>query len=276
MADNQLKIRIQLPQSADGTEPIDQHVPKSPQKEVDKNEYLFDWRKIFITLILVTAILVWIGYSINQWLNDVSSPDNDSGQQTSTENATNETSATGNTLQTPKSEIPTDVDAVIQLSPERSPADNTQNQPPALINIPVPRPKPAEFQHQSQPSSFSSPSQSIAAIHENVVRAQLTSAINEREPIDTLNEVWLDNGVSKRIFFFIQLHNQGGRQVSVHWYYGAEEVAMVNLNIGNQNWRTNSSKLLSNHQLGKWHVTLVDQNGRLLAQKDFVVNERSA
>ncbi len=272
MADNQLKIRIQLPQSADGTEPIDQHAPKSPQKEVDKNEYLFDWRKIFITLILVAAILGWIGYSINQWLNDVSSPENDSGQQSSTENVTNEAP----TLQTPKSEIPTDVDAVIQLSPERSPADNTQNQPPALINIPVPRSKPAELQYQSQTSSLSLPTQSNLANHADVVRAQLTSAINEHEPVDALNEVWLDNGVSKRIFLFIQLRNQGGRQVSVHWYYGTEEVAMVNLSIGNQKWRTNSSKLLSNHQLGKWHVTLVDQNGRLLAQKDFVVNERSA
>lgn len=276
MADNQLKIRIQLPQSADSTESIDQHVPKSPQKKVDKSEYLFDWRKIFITLILVATILGWIGYSINQWLNDVPSLNKGNGQQKPNENATNEAPAVGNTLQTPTSDVPAGVDAVIRLSPDKSSADNMQNQTPALINIPVPRPKPAELQHQSQPSSLSPPRQSITANHTDVVRAQLTSAINEQEPVDTFNEIWLDNGVSKRIYFFIQLRNQGGRQVSVHWYYGTEEVAMVNLSIGNQNWRTNSSKLLSNHQLGKWHVTLVDQNGRLLAQKDFVVNERSA
>lgn len=262
MADNQLKIRIQLPQSSN-TESIEQYVIE-PHKEVDKSEYLFDWHKIILALLLITVILGWIGYSINKWLNDVPSLDQTNSQQT----PTGKTSGSVPPIEDKLQKVPTaplNSGTSTRISTESNIIDDT----PTSINIPKPRPKPI----QPQSSVLPPPLPTNQAPHADVARIQLTSAITEHEPIDAINHIKLDHGTSKRVFLFIHLRNQGGQPVSVHWYHGTEEVSMVSLDIGNQNWRTSASKLFSNNQLGNWRVTLVDKNGNLLAQKNFSVSE---
>lgn len=277
MADNQLKIRIQLPHSSEDTEQTErtpQYVPEPPEKEIDKSEYLLDWRKIIVALLLAGAILGWVGYKVNQWLNDVPSLKQNNGTQATAEKTTDAPSGTGDTTQSTESPAPANIDDVIQLSPNTNSVN--QQQPADSANAPIPRPKPVLPQHQSQSSAISTPIYTAATVqHADVTRIQLTSAVIDREPIDTIEQVWLDNGESKRIYLFVQLQNRGGQEVSVHWYYNTQETATINLSIGNESWRTNASKLLTTRQLGKWHVTLVDQNGQLLAQKEFVVNERT-
>ena len=107
-----------------------------------------------------------------------------------------------------------------------------------------------------------------------VIRAQLTSAIHQREPTDKIDHVRLDQGNTEQIFFFMQLRNLMGQRVSVHWHHQDKLVAKVPLMIGSRNWRTYASKLLNKTGLGAWHVTLYDQSGKLLSQRSFTVGDR--
>jgi Protein of unknown function (DUF2914) len=107
-----------------------------------------------------------------------------------------------------------------------------------------------------------------------IIRAQLTSAIQKLEPIDQIDHVRLDQGNTEQIFFFMQLRNLMGQRVSVHWHYQDRVVAKVPLVIGSRNWRTYASKLLNKTGLGAWQVTLHDQTGKLLSQRSFTVGER--
>jgi cytoskeletal protein RodZ len=107
-----------------------------------------------------------------------------------------------------------------------------------------------------------------------IIRAQLTSAIQQLEPIDQIDHVRLDQGNTEQIFFFMQLRNLMGQRVSVHWHYQDRVVAKVPLVIGSGNWRTYASKLLNKTGLGAWQVTLHDQTGKLLSQRSFTVGDR--
>lgn len=107
-----------------------------------------------------------------------------------------------------------------------------------------------------------------------VARAQLTSAIKQREPIDLIDEILLDPGIDRRIYLFVQIKNLSDQSINIRWYYQNEIVAEVPLYIGGQIWRTNASKLLNGERMGAWHVTVVDQSGKHLVRRDFTVINR--
>ena len=106
-----------------------------------------------------------------------------------------------------------------------------------------------------------------------VIQAQLTSGIEQREPVDKIDHITLNQGASARIHFFLRLRDLAGQQVSVRWFYQNNEVAKLDLPIGNsEQWRTHANKLLPKTRLGQWHVELQDVSGNLLAQRNFTVS----
>lgn len=108
-----------------------------------------------------------------------------------------------------------------------------------------------------------------------VIQAQLTSAIHQKEPVDEIDHIALNQGASVRIHFFMRLRDLAGQNVSVRWFYQNNEVAALNLPIGNnEQWRTHANKLLSKTRLGQWHVELHDASGNLLAQRNFTVSNK--
>ncbi len=113
----------------------------------------------------------------------------------------------------------------------------------------------------------------IPADRPEVIRAQLTSAIQEREPVDIIKHISLGQKMSKRIYFFIQLYGLNGERVNVRWYYQDRKVAEVALKVGGQQWRTYASKLVSKTRRGQWRVMLHNQSGELLSQRNFIVSK---
>ena len=92
----------------------------------------------------------------------------------------------------------------------------------------------------------------------SVSRAQFTTDIRDREPIDQV--VILDNRVSN-VYFFSELRGLEGRTVSHRWEYEGRVISEVPFEVGGPRWRVYSRKTLDSEMLGKWTVIVVDQSG---------------
>jgi hypothetical protein len=104
-----------------------------------------------------------------------------------------------------------------------------------------------------------------------VERSQLTSSIENREPIDNLEGfVQGKNNEMKRVYFFTQITGLKNKQIIHRWLYAGEEKAAVTLNIGGDRWRTYSSKRLPRYWQGKWQVQ-VWQDDLMLISHHFEV-----
>ena len=57
------------------------------------------------------------------------------------------------------------------------------------------------------------------------------------------------------------------------WYYGSTERARVNLNVSPPAWRTYSSKIIQDHEVGVWRVEILDTDGNLLETVRFQVTQ---
>ena len=99
-----------------------------------------------------------------------------------------------------------------------------------------------------------------------VSRATITSAIEEREPVDQIAE--LANDVSK-IYFFTEIKGMEGHTLIHRWQKDGEVMADVSFTIGGNRWRVWSSKNLLADALGEWTVTVVDEGGKVLATETF-------
>jgi hypothetical protein len=91
-----------------------------------------------------------------------------------------------------------------------------------------------------------------------VARAQFTTAIENREPVDQV--VKLDAQAS-RIYFFTDLRNLQGRTVTHRWEFNGEIISQVNFKVGGPRWRVYSAKSLYPGETGKWTVFVIDESG---------------
>lgn len=57
------------------------------------------------------------------------------------------------------------------------------------------------------------------------------------------------------------------------WYYGNTERARVRLNVSPPAWRTYSSKIIQDHEIGAWRVEILDTDGNLLETVRFQVTQ---
>jgi hypothetical protein len=105
----------------------------------------------------------------------------------------------------------------------------------------------------------------------SVHRAQFTTGIHEREPIDQV--VRLDNSTSN-IYFFSELRGLEGRTVSHRWEYGGRVISEVPFEVGGSRWRVYSKKTLDSEMLGRWTVIVVDQSGWPLHASIFEYTSR--
>ena len=88
-----------------------------------------------------------------------------------------------------------------------------------------------------------------------VERSQLTSNIDNREPMDNLEgAVQGQYGQIKQVYFFTETIGLGDQQIIHKWLYDGDEKASVTLNIGGDSWRTYSSKRVPSEWQGKWQV----------------------
>lgn len=94
-----------------------------------------------------------------------------------------------------------------------------------------------------------------------IARAQFTSGILDREPVD--NVTTLDNGTD-RVFFFTELQNMEGKTIVHRWELNGEVLGAVTFQVRGPRWRVYSSKELLPEWTGKWVVSVVDGDGAVL------------
>ncbi len=106
-----------------------------------------------------------------------------------------------------------------------------------------------------------------------IARAAFTSAVEDREPVDSLDSLSNDSTV---LYYFTEVRDMAGQTVTHRWEYGDQVMAEVELEIGGPRWRVYSSKNLQPLWTGDWKVSVLDAAGNPLIVNTFVYTEATA
>lgn len=90
-----------------------------------------------------------------------------------------------------------------------------------------------------------------------VARAQFTSAVKDREPVDQLVVL---TAPARSIFFFTDVRNMEGRVVVHNWEYQGKLMSVVPFQVGGPRWRVFSRMELEPQQTGEWSVVVTDKD----------------
>ena len=103
----------------------------------------------------------------------------------------------------------------------------------------------------------------------SIARAQFTSDVIEREPIDSLGPIIpVQYGGIQKVYFYTDLRDMSGDQVLHRWTLDGDIMAEIPFNIGGDRWRVWSSKRLLPGFDGTWTVEIV-QNGTVIDSHSF-------
>lgn len=94
-----------------------------------------------------------------------------------------------------------------------------------------------------------------------VARAQFTTAIRNREPVDEIHTL---TGTAHRVYFFTELRGMTGGMVIHRWIHDGRVMASVPFQIHGPRWRVWSSKHLSPRWAGIWTVQVLNGAGKVL------------
>lgn len=103
-----------------------------------------------------------------------------------------------------------------------------------------------------------------------VARAQFTTAVEDREPVDDVRQLGTEQD---SVSFFTELRNLEGRTVTHRWVFDRATVATVEFEVGGPRWRVWSTKDLVPDRTGTWTVLVVDDAGRLHGSWSFEYGE---
>lgn len=106
-----------------------------------------------------------------------------------------------------------------------------------------------------------------------VARAQFTSGITDREPVDDLDRM---NTWRNRVFFFTELRGLEGRTVTHRWMHDGEVQGTVEFEVGGPRWRVWSSKDLLPDWTGGWTVVVEDDQGEQLGIRTLIYTDQVA
>lgn len=102
-----------------------------------------------------------------------------------------------------------------------------------------------------------------------VARAQFSTAVIDREPIDDIGStVKVEYGEIQNVYFFTDLRDMSGTRVVHRWTLDGEYQAEVSFDIGGDRWRVWSSKRLLPGFDGKWAVEIL-QDGEIIETRSF-------
>ena len=107
---------------------------------------------------------------------------------------------------------------------------------------------------------------SVALADESVVRAQFTSNVVDREPVDSVVELANDTA---QIYLYTELKGLAGTKVIHRWEWNGQVMAEVPFAVGGDRWRVWSSKNLDPLWVGEWKASIVDAEGKVLADQTF-------
>jgi len=98
----------------------------------------------------------------------------------------------------------------------------------------------------------------------SVVRSAFTREIDEREPMENLQNLTNDNGQVK---FFTELRDMSGQTAIHRWEYDGKVVAEIEFNVKGPRWRVWSSKSFVPQWTGDWKVSVVNGAGEVISEK---------
>lgn len=105
----------------------------------------------------------------------------------------------------------------------------------------------------------------------DVAVAAICQDVVDREPVDAGVSFAASVGT---LYCFTKITGaQEPTQITHVWYFGAEERARVELDVNSSNWRTWSSKIIQNHEVGSWRVDVLDSAGTVLKELQFEITE---
>lgn len=100
----------------------------------------------------------------------------------------------------------------------------------------------------------------VPAFAGQVARAQFSSDVIDREPIDDIgNRVQVEYGEIQRVYFFTDLRGFTGHKISHLWKLDGVPQAEIAFDIGGDRWRVWSSKRLMPGFDGRWTVDIVSE-----------------
>lgn len=100
----------------------------------------------------------------------------------------------------------------------------------------------------------------------SVARALFTSAVQEREPTDTLSALSNDK---TRILYFSEIRDGEGQRITHRWEHNGKTMSEVSFDVGGNRWRVYSSKTLDPSWTGEWKVSVLDASGATLSVNTF-------
>ena len=169
-------------------------------------------------------------------------------------------------------------------APEAAKTEPTPAPEPAIPSVtnststpPAPTPpapdKPATAESNSSDKKEPKKAQSQADNKDSLARSIVTSSIDQREPVDDLNEV--PNSI-KKVYYFSELVDLKGEEVTHRWLYKDKVQAEVKFKVGGKRWRVYSSKNLLASWTGTWTVEVALSDGTVIGSKKFDLIEASA
>ena len=103
-----------------------------------------------------------------------------------------------------------------------------------------------------------------------VARSMFTTAVEDREPVDSVDKVPADTST---VYYYTDLRNLTDETVTHRWSYRGEVMAEVPFNVGGPRWRVWPSKNRRPSWTGQWTVTVVDGAGNELVTSSLIVGE---
>ena len=91
-----------------------------------------------------------------------------------------------------------------------------------------------------------------------VSRAMFTTQIDNREPV---NQVLILENKYKQIYFFSDLRNLDGQEITYRWEHEGHVIAEKVFSVKGPRWRSYSSQELDSNMLGRWTVVISDKDG---------------
>ena len=112
----------------------------------------------------------------------------------------------------------------------------------------------------------STATEAIAKPGGEVARSAFTTMIDDREPVDSVEQIPTDDN---KIMFFTELTGMSGHKAIHRWMHNDEIMAEIGFNVGGDRWRVWSSKNLSPELKGLWTVEVLDDQGNILKTSNF-------
>lgn len=96
-----------------------------------------------------------------------------------------------------------------------------------------------------------------------VARSVFTTAIADREPVDTLQTI---EAQEQTIYFFTELLDMQEQTATHRWEYNGEVMAEVIFEVKGPRWRVWSSKNLQPEWLGEWKVSVINGANEVISE----------